>query len=167
MAGARITTQQRQAVADLHSKGLGRNTIARRLGVSAASVTNICQAAGLTFDREQTRVAVAARKTDAAALRAELELDLLEDAARLRQQLWTEHEYIDHGGKDFRKVTWTQAEPSPVDKLKLMQAAGIAVEKAVKLGELDKDDEVEGAKAMLVDLFEALGVAFRGPEADA
>lgn len=167
MPQPRVTSEQRALVEELHGKGLGRNVIARRMNLAAGTVTKIAQAAGLAFDREATRVAVAARKADAAALRAELELDLLQDAARLRGQIWSPHTYIDHGGKDFTKVTWEQDEPSPVDKLKLMQAAGIAVDRSVKLAELDKDDEVEEAKAMLVDLFEALGVAFRAGQDDA
>jgi hypothetical protein len=167
MAQPRITDAQRRLVEDLHGKGLGRNVIARRVGIAAASVTKICTDLGLTFDREHTRQAVAARKADAAALRSELELTLLEDAQKLRGQLWQKHTYIDHGGKEFTRVEWTQDEPSPGDKHRLMQAAANAIDRSIRLSELDKDDEVEEAKAMLVDLFEALGVAFRGPQADA
>lgn len=155
--GTVVTDEHRDRVADLHARGYGRNAICRELGLSAGTITNICQHAGLTFDRAATKVAVAARKTDAAALRSELELQLLEDAQRLRAQVWQPHEYIDHGGKDFAETRWTQQEPSPVDKLKLMQAAGIAVDRSLRLG--DKDDEVEAARSMLVELFTAMGVA--------
>lgn len=159
-----VTPDQRQRIEDLHGEGLGRNVIARKVGLAPATITKVCRELGLSFDREHTRVAVAARKADAAALRSELELAFLEDAARLREQVWLPHTYIDHGGKDYTRVEWTQDEPSPADKYKLMQSAGIAVEKSMRLSELDKDDQVEDAKAMLVDLFEALGVAFRAAE---
>lgn len=154
-----VTATERDRVADLHSRGFGRNAIQRETGLGAATVTKICKDLGLTFDRAATKVAVAARKTEAAALRSELELQLLDDAQRLRAQIWQPHEYIAHGGKDFIKATWTQDEPSPVDKLKLMQAAGNAIDRAIRLGDLDKDDEVEAARSMLVQLFEAMGLA--------
>ncbi len=165
--GPPVTQEDRDRVADLHARGYGRNAIAREVGRPGSVVTGICQALGLTFDRAATKVAVAARKTEAAAVRSELELQLLDDAQRLRAQIWQPHEYIDHGGKDFTKVTWTQPEPSPVDKLKLMQAAGAAIDRSVKLGDLDKDDEVEAARSMLVNLFEQFGLTSEQPEPEA
>ena len=157
MASQRTVTEtDRERVADLHSRGYGRNAIVRELGLAAGTVTGICQTLGLDFDRAATKVAVAARKVDAAALRSELELQLLEDAQRLRAQVWHEHTYIAHGGKDFTKVTWTQDEPAPLDKKHLMQAAGMAVDRSIRLGELDKADEVDAAKSMLGKLLEQL-----------
>lgn len=159
-----VTDDERDRITDLHGRGFSRNAIAREIGRSGATITNVCQDLGLTFDRAAVQAATTARKADAAALRSELELQLLDDAQRLRAQIWQPHEYRDHGGKDFVEVKWTQDEPSPIDKLKLMQATGVAIDRAVRLGELDKDDEVEDAKSMLVDLFEALGLAFRGDQ---
>lgn len=160
-----LTDDEVDRIRDLHARGYGRNAIARELGRSGGAVSKWCEDLGLDFNRESTKVAVAARKTEAAALRSELELQLLDDAQRLRSQMWQPHEYIAHGGKDFDEARWTQDEPSPVDKLKLMQAAGIAVDRSVKLGDLDKDDEVEAARSMLVNLFEALGLAVTEAEA--
>jgi hypothetical protein len=156
MANHRVVDDQMQErLRDLHSRGFGRNAIARELGIAAGTVTLYAQELGLSFERGPgVKAATAARKADAAALRSELELQLLEDAQKLRAQVWQPHTYIDHGGRDFTKVTWTQDEPSPVDKLKLMQAAGIALDRSIKLASLDKDDEVEAAKSMLVALFE-------------
>lgn len=156
MAAKRVTATTRARVADLHARGYGRNAICRELSLSAGTVTTICQKLGLDFDRAATKVAVAARKTDAAALRSELELQLLEDAQRLRAQVWHPHEYIAHGGKDFVETRWTQDEPAPLDKKHLMQAAGMAVDRSIRLGELDKADEVDAAKSMLGKLLEQL-----------
>lgn len=152
----KVTDLHRARVTDLHGRGFGRNAIARELGFSGATITTICQELGLDFDRAATKVAVNARKVDAAALRSELELQLLEDAQKLRAQIWQPHEYRDYGGKDFVLRKWTQDEPQPVDKLKLMQATGIAVDRAVRLGELDKADEVDAARSMLGQLLEQL-----------
>lgn len=155
MAGARkVTKTDEDRIRDLHGRGLSRNAIARETGWSAGTITAVCERLGLSFDRESVKAATRARKADAAQLRAELELQLLEDAQKLRAQVWQEHTYIAYGGKEFIKRSWKQDEPTPVDKLKLMQAASIALDRSVKLATLDKDDEVEAAKSMLVALFE-------------
>lgn len=159
MAARPVTDIERTRVADLHGRGYGRNAIARELGRPPATITLICEQLGLAFDRSMTKVAVAARKTDAAALRSELEVQLLEDAQKLRAQVWLPHTYREYGGKDFVKREWVQDEPAPVDKLKLMQAAGNAIDRSIRLSELDKSDEVEAARSMLVQLFDQLGLA--------
>ncbi len=154
--GTTITQVHRDQVADLHGRGYGRNAIARETGLAAGTITGVCKDLGLTFDRAATRGAVQTRKTDAAAIRSELELQLLEDAQRLRAQIWQPHEYRDYGGKDFVLRKWTQDQPTPVDKLKLMQSATAAVDRAIKLGDLDKADEVDAARSMLGKLLEQL-----------
>ncbi len=156
--GPPISDTERDRIRDLHARGYGRNAIARELGRSPAGITHVCQDMGLAFDRTATRVAVQARQTEAAAIRSELQLQLLDDAQRLRAQIWQPHEYRDHGGKDFREVTWTQDEPSPVDKLKLMQAAGAAIDRSIRLAEVDKGGEIDAARTMLGQLLEQLGV---------
>lgn len=149
-----VTDQHRERVADLHARGYGRNAIARELGFSPATITTITRDLGLDFDRAATKQAVAARKADAAAKRSELEDLLLDDALRLRAAVHQPHTYREYGGKDFIKREWTQDEPAPVDKLKLMQAAGNAIDRAIRLGEMDRADEVDAARSMLVSLFE-------------
>lgn len=147
-----------ERVAELHASGLGRNSIARELGIAAATVTRICQERGLLFDRAATRQALAARRIDCAALRTELEQQLLEDAQRLRAQLWQPHEYRDHGGRDFVEVKWTRDEPNPVDKKHLMQAASAAIDRSIRLAELDKGGEIAEARTMLGQLLQQLQV---------
>lgn len=149
-----LTALEKDRIRDLHARGMSMSGITRELGRGKGTIVRFCHDEGLTFDRTAMKAATAARKADAAQLRAELELQLLEDAQALRAQVWQPHEYINHGGKEFVEVRWTQDQPSPVDKLKLMQAAGIALDRSVKLASLDKDDEVEAAKSMLVSLFE-------------
>lgn len=158
-SGPPVTQVERDRVADLHARGYGRNAIARELGRPGSVITKICQELDLTFDRSATRVAVQARQTEAAAVRSELQLQLLEDAQRLRAQIWSPHTYIDHGGKDFQRVEWEQDEPTPVDKLKLMQAAGAAIDRSIRLGEVDRGGEIDAARTMLGQLLEQLGVA--------
>lgn len=154
----RGTKQQRTQVAELHAKGLGRNSIAREIGCSVGTVTGIARELGLAFDRSMTETAVAARKTDCAERRSRLEQQLLDDAERLRGQVWAPHEYIDHGGKEYVEVRWLQDEPTPSDKLKLMQAARAALDGSLKLTQLEAATGDEPVKALLVGLGRALGV---------
>lgn len=128
--------EKRAEVLRLHGEGMTRNDIARTVGVSGSTVSKIVAEAGGTFARGgEVKAATEARKTDAAAIRAELELQYAQDAQRLRSQIWQPHKYIDHGGRDYDRVEWTQDEPSPVDKLKLMQASTIAVDRSLKISD--------------------------------
>ena len=68
-AGTPLTETQKRRIRALHKKGLGRNAIAREVGVSLAAVTKVCAAAGLAFDRAATKVAVEARAIDMRARR--------------------------------------------------------------------------------------------------
>jgi hypothetical protein len=155
----RGTAKQREQVAVLHGKGLGRNSIAREIGCAVGTVTAIAQDLGLSFDRGPGVIAgTEARKADCADRRSRLEAQYLDDAEKLRGQVWAPHEYIDHGGKDFIQVRWVQDEPSPSDKLKLMQASRAALDGSLKIAAVEAGTGDEPVKALLVGLGRALGV---------
>lgn len=147
-------------VRKLHADGKGRNEIAETIGRSGRTVSRIAKELGLKFDREKTRAATEAKVIDARAKRAQLANDLLDDAARLRQQLWRPADYVDHGGKEYFRVDWTLDEPTFTDKLKIMQAVGIAADKAIRLDEYDADPGIDAAKSMLGALAKGLGAAY-------
>jgi len=146
----------------LHTENLGVRAIADRMGFGRTTISKHAKRLGLTFDRTQTKAATAAIQADAKAKRAALELKLLEDAEKLRSQMWQPHTYIDHGGKDFIQVQWTQHEPTPADKLKLMQAASAALDRSIKIAQLDSDNGAAGAISMLEGLAKQMGV--QGPQ---
>lgn len=162
MADARgalpFSDDDRDRLRQLHAAGMTRNDIARELGRSGASISKYAADMGLSFDRSSVQAATAARKADAAAKRAALQMVLLDDAARLRGQMWQPHTYIDHGGKEYLRVEWEQDEPTPTDKLKLMQATGAAIDRSLRLAEHDADGGLEQAKSLLGDLGRALGL---------
>lgn len=153
---AAVTDQERERVRQLHAQGLGRNQIAIELGRSAGTVTAIAKQLGLSFDRAATRAATVAKVRDVKALRAQLMQDLIDDARRLREQIWQPHEYIDHGGRDFSEARWTQPEPSPADKLKLMQAARQALDGSLRLDQHDGDGTAETVGSLLGSLLDDL-----------
>ncbi|MFD9879980.1 helix-turn-helix domain-containing protein [Streptomyces alboflavus] len=76
-----ITDRDRAAVRRLHGEGKSRNTIAREIGRSAATVSKIAVGEGLTFSGG-ARVAAAtqARRADATARREQLADDALDGA---------------------------------------------------------------------------------------
>jgi hypothetical protein len=125
---------------------------AARLGTSRTAIARRRKHLDITSDRTTTAAANEARRVDAAARRTELQHLLLEDAEKLRARLWKPYEYIDHGGKDYLEVRWTQNEPSPTDQLKLMQAAGIAVDRSLKISDHDSDTGTIEAVSMLGDI---------------
>ncbi|MFF3452883.1 hypothetical protein ACFYXH_00895 [Streptomyces sp. NPDC002730] len=84
---APLTPEQREAVLAAARSGASRNEVARQTGVSPASVTRICTAAGVSFDRTATAIAVEARVIDQKAARVNLAGNLLDDVAEARVRL--------------------------------------------------------------------------------
>lgn len=70
--GRPVDEETRARVVELHGQGMGRNAIAREVGIGAASVTAIAEAAGLAFDWRSTELAVRARQVELGMMRAEL-----------------------------------------------------------------------------------------------
>lgn len=156
------TTEDDQQLRDLHAAETSVRAMATALGRGRSSVDRRLKHLGLRSTRTNTVAATAANMADAKSRRAALEVNLLEDAERLRQQLWQPHKYIDHGGKDYLKVEWTQPEPSPTDKLKLMQAATAALDRSIKISVHDADTGHIEALGMLDGIAAAIEAAAAG-----
>ncbi|MBD3544485.1 hypothetical protein [Streptomyces sp. JV180] len=139
---ASLSEQQRAAVLEAARRpGATRNGVARETGVSEGSVTAICSAAGISFDRSLTAAAVQARVIDLRAARVGLATSVLDDVQLARQRM--------HGAEDNRAF---------LDGAKAVAAlAGTHV----RLVAFDKDDssDTEAAKSMLGKLAQALNVA--------
>jgi len=157
---ARIPDHVRANIIEAARNGRGCSQIARDTGIAPSTVSRICKAAGVTFDRAQTAAATQAHTIDAKARRAELALLLIEDAHRLRTQLWTQHEYRQAvGGMNPEVLRWTETEPNPTDKLKLMQAVNTAAARHEALWKLDNaDPATAAAQSMVEGLAKALGL---------
>lgn len=136
-----LTDDELTQIRRLHAAGTTRNDIARILERSGSTISKAAAKLGLSFDREQVKAATEARVADARARRAELMSTLLDDAERLRGQIWEPHEYRDHGGRDFVEQKWIQDEPTPTDKLKLMQATSSALSTSMRLDLHDADQQ--------------------------
>ena len=140
-----ITKQERTKILRLHAQGLSRNKIAKQLHRSPSAVSRIVHTEGLTFDRQPPPEAVAAARADAAQLRAQLEIDLLQDAARMRAQLWQPAQLHSFGGKNHTHVSVEIPEPVFRDKRDLMQAVKNAIESATRLAAIDATAQAAAA----------------------
>lgn len=138
----------------LAGEGVSAYRIAKTVGVSAATVTKYAPAG--SFDRSATAAAVQAHKVDAAARRAQLAHDLLEDAARLRAQIWQPAVIYNFGGKDNTYEERAVTEPPADVKRTLMLATNTALQAHLRLVDHDSDGGVAQAKGVLENFMEAI-----------
>jgi hypothetical protein len=120
-------------------------------------ITKIATAEGLSFDREQTKAATAAKVADTKARRAELSSLLLDDAFKLRERLWEQSVQPISTPKGPVKV-WLDLPPAR-DASDFMRAVSGAVKSHVDLEKTDSDSGSDAARSMLSALGEALQVA--------
>lgn len=138
--------------------GISRNEVARRMGRSAYSVTKMAHSRGLTFDRTKTRAATEAMVADAAARRAALAEALLNDAERLRRELFSPTLAFNFGGKDNTYEEREIPQPTPADQLKIVQAVATAAKSHLELVKYDQGDEADTAKSILAGLARQFGL---------
>jgi hypothetical protein len=138
---AAVTDQERERVRELHAQGFGRNQIAIELGRSAGTVTTIAKQLGLSFDRSETAAATEAKVQDAKAIRAQLAIDLLSDARRLREQLWQPALVYSFGGRDNTYAETWQDKPDFASQLKIVQAAKAALDGVLRIEAHDADTQ--------------------------
>lgn len=139
-----ISDDQRQRIIDLHGQGLSRNDIARVAGVSAGTVTNVCKANDLTFDRSSTEKATRARVADNKSRRAAIVDRLYRRSesilARLEAGTYTYRMMGPNGSEKVRD------EDPPADaERSLATSIGIYLDKASKLEDYDKSAADEAA----------------------
>lgn len=133
-----ITDDERATILRLHGEGLSRNAIMREVGRSAGLVTNVVKGAGLTFERApEVAVATEAKRIDNAARRAALEDRFLTEANNMLDQLHKPVVVYNFGGKDNTYAEHELDRPDIGGQHTLMRAAGTAVDKAVRLAQVD------------------------------
>lgn len=152
----RVTEVEYEEVKRLHSEGMGRNAIAKRLDRPEATITVIARRLGLTFDRTDSEVATAARKADLAEMRTATAIKLQETADKLIEQVFQPHTVFAFGGVEFKYESEVMSEPPPADKRALLLAAGAAIDRSLKLSPPKGAAGLDEAKSMLGRLAEGL-----------
>ncbi|UJV43818.1 helix-turn-helix domain-containing protein [Streptomyces sp. AMCC400023] len=155
-----VSDDERAEIVRLHAQGLGRNEIARQVGRAQRTVSLICAEEGLVFDTSMTEDATRARVAQLAALRADTAVDLHLDAMKLTQQMWEPAVVFNFGGKDNTYRDKAVDEPPALDKKALMTAAGIALEKSLKLVPPADEGGADDARSMLGQLMVGLKAAY-------
>ncbi|WP_408895928.1 helix-turn-helix domain-containing protein [Nocardioides sp. R1-1] len=154
MAAARpITEEELDEIRALHAEGKSCRQIAHEIGRSFSSVSRHCRDMGLKFDTSRVAEATEVRVTANRARRAELETRLLDEAANLLDQLHEPH-LIFNWSKENDYAEQELDEPDVAAKATLVRAAGVAIDKAIKLSETDKATaEASAGKSMVGALF--------------
>ncbi|MGX1909012.1 hypothetical protein ACWIID_09135 [Streptomyces phaeochromogenes] len=155
-----VTEEDYERVRELHALRMGRNEIAREIGRAQRTVSVIAQELGLVFDTTMTEDATRARIAQLAEKRAILADALVDDALRLTEQVWAPSIIYNFGGKENTYNFEAVDEPPAIDKKALMTAAGIAVEKSMKLVPPAEDSGIENAESMLGKLMAGLVTAY-------
>ena len=153
MAGRPVTQADRDQVAAMHADGKSRNEIARALGRSPSTVSAIAQELGLSFGRERTAAATAAKQADNRARRARLAAEMLDDIARLRAQLFAPTVVFAFGGKDNVYREHKVDRPPPREQRDIVLAITNLIASHLRLVEYDRDTGAAPVAGMLGALF--------------
>lgn len=158
MAAPAWTPDEDRTLQELAAQGLSMNEIARRMARSKGAISKHSGALGITWDRTRTQEATKAHVLDAKARRARLQDALLCDAERMREQLWRPAVIHSFGGRDNVHNSIDVDEPVFADKLNIMRAVGLAVDKSVRLAEYDSGAGAEKVVGLLQATAAALGL---------
>ena len=139
-----ITDDQRQRIIDLHGQGLSRNDIARQTGVSAGTVTNVCKANDLTFDRSATINATQAKVADNKSRRAAIIGRLYGRAEAILDRLEADKYVYTVATKDSVEKVEDVAPPAG-DERNLATSIAVYLDKATKLEDYDRTGAESGA----------------------
>lgn len=142
---------------ELHAQGLGCSAIAREMGVNAGIVSVHAQRLGVRWN--QARKAMnEGRREEARTKRLHLRENLMNDAARLQEQMFSQSTVFNFGGKDNTFAQETLPQPPTADQLKIAQAIKTLVESVEKLDKMDADADMSEDIGILDELFAAMQV---------
>jgi hypothetical protein len=165
MAGP-LTDAELQQLRDGHAAGRSLNSLAKALGRPYTTVRRAALGLGLAWDRSKTAAAVAAHQVDMAARRTALAANLLADAERVREQLWTPTMVYNFGGKDndYNEREFPEA---PADiKRTLMQTATAAVTAHLRLVDYAARDSHDEAGEIVLSFDVAVRQAYAEQQAE-
>lgn len=136
----RSYTQEERVEALRAYEQYGPRKAAKNLGIPLSTVCLWARKAGArTVRSEKTRVAVEAKVNDNALARAELAGLLLQDARRLRDQLFTSTVAYNFGGKDNTFAEHELPEPDFRAKQAILTSIAIALDKSMALERFDAE----------------------------
>lgn len=127
----------RAEVLDLYDRGLNRTQIARATGIDDAELTKLLREEGLVLDVTKVKARNKGRLEEAAEQRARIMRKMMNASESLLGQMEQPARVFNFGGRDNTFAEVELDAPPIADKLRLMQAAGIGVDKALALAAHD------------------------------
>lgn len=148
-----VTDEERAAIREMHAQGVGRNEMCKRLGRGGRTISRVAAELGLSFDRSGSlAVATAVKKADAAERRARLQVNMLEAAEMLLEQMFQPARVYSFGGKENEYNERQHDEPPFRDKRDIASALTALVGSSTRLAEFDRGAGDTEQKSALVDL---------------
>lgn len=123
----------------LHGQGVSLHSSSSQMGKPKSTVSYHAKRLKLVWNREATARATEAVVVDNKARRAKLNTELLEDAARLRKQMWEPAFVWNIGGANNTYTEQWLEKPVFNDQKTIMQAVSTAVNASAKLEDADSD----------------------------
>lgn len=163
-----LTQAQRDQITDLHKAGHSRNGIARTAGVSAGTVTNVCRAAGLAFDRSKTKDASRAKQVDLTEARLNLAHRMNTAANDMLDMLDRPFKVFNFGGKDNTFAEATLDSPPVEARRTIITSTAIVFDKITRIVEKDNGglDQAVGVLDQIADGFKAAAEKYRAETVD-
>jgi len=149
-----LTEAELEQIKQLHAEGKGRNEIAEAIGRAAATITAAAKKLGLSFDESQTVEATAARVAKMKSQRMDLAEQLLEDVLKMRERLWSPHNYYERGPDSLVPVTLPL--PPLRDTRDGYAALQIALKGHLELVSESTDNGIDGKRSVLANLIEGI-----------
>lgn len=154
MPGGTVSPAKFDQFRELHAQGLGRNAIAREMGIAPVTASRTAVHLGLDFDRTKMREAQAARVADLEERRSLLASELLDIAEDSLKRIYQPTTVYSFGGKDNSFNDHEFPEAPVAERVKYMTSAAIAIDKSLKLVPPEvATGGTDDAKSMLGKLF--------------
>lgn len=152
-----LTDAERERIHTMHAEGHTLGEVTAALGRSKSTVSTYARRHGLQWSTAKTEAATATRQASNRDKRARLETRFLDEAAKLLDQLHKPHTVFSFGGRDNTYAEHQLEEPDVQSKRSLIQAAGTAVDRALKLADADKAGAgADAGKSLIGSMFVAL-----------
>lgn len=136
----RFSQAEQQQLKNLHAEGLGLKAISRHMKRSASTINKWSKKLGLSYDRSGVEHAVKAHRADAAKLRTELCLRLLQESNEFLDSLHKPqlvYSFANNGSYNERLLD----KPSPADARNIMTSVGIALQRSIELARIDQQSQ--------------------------
>lgn len=124
---------------ELHAAGKSLHSISKDMGRSKDTVSRYAKELGLSFNRSATAKAAEAVHVDNKAKRATLESRLLDEAAKMLDQMWQPAIVYSFGGSENTYEEHELERPDFAAQKAIVQTASTAIQASSRLHDMNSD----------------------------